>query len=339
MLTTSDRPLRLAFVGQSTFFEACALDSRHVARFDTRFHEFRGGADVERAARPRSAAFDPDVVVVFRPEIIPAGAFAGPARDDARLPDRAAAAHRRGERQPRGPRPPALGARARSTGRTSTASSPSTRSSRRPPTASCRSGARSRCRSPTATTAPSTRRTRPPPPLFVGRSTEHREASSSPAKHRFDVLHLAFGVDAARLERLHGRALDRDQHPQRAVPELREPRAACTSPPATSCCSEPLSPTHGLEPGIDFLEFRAAEHLRACLETLRRDATVGTPCACAGGARPSSSAPRASSRAWSPTCSTTCAPSAPRRWPPRAPRRRAAPRARRRRSRRRRRRS
>ena len=38
--------------------------------------------------------------------------------------------------------------------------------------------------------------------------------------------------------------------------------------------SEPLSPTHGLESGIDFLEFQSGDHLARILATLRRDATV-----------------------------------------------------------------
>ena len=152
MLATTDRPLRLAFVGQSTFFEACALDSGTSSRFDTAFHEFRGGADIAPLLSALAAS-DPDVVVVFRPEIIPAGAFAGLRATTVGfltepLPRTAGgrdASHEDLERR--------LWELGEVDGRTSTASSPSTRSSRRPPTASCRSGAPSRCRSPTATTA------------------------------------------------------------------------------------------------------------------------------------------------------------------------------------------
>jgi hypothetical protein len=38
--------------------------------------------------------------------------------------------------------------------------------------------------------------------------------------------------------------------------------------------SEPLSPSHGLESGIDYLEFQSGWHLARILEALRRDATV-----------------------------------------------------------------
>src|SRR4051795_12291863 len=64
--------LRLAFVGQQTFFEACALDERSP-RVMTTFVEFRQGADAE-AIRAALDAFAPHAVVVFRPEIVPAGA-------------------------------------------------------------------------------------------------------------------------------------------------------------------------------------------------------------------------------------------------------------------------
>src|SRR3954449_7447701 len=67
--------LRLAFVGQQTFFEACALAERS-RRAVTTFVEFRQGADDE-AIRAALDAFAPHAVVVFRPEIVPAGAFDG----------------------------------------------------------------------------------------------------------------------------------------------------------------------------------------------------------------------------------------------------------------------
>src|SRR5215218_9049676 len=67
-------PLRLAFVGQSTFFEACAAEE-HSGRMQTAFVEFRAGGDAE-AMLARLHAFAPHVVVAFRPEVLPAGVFA-----------------------------------------------------------------------------------------------------------------------------------------------------------------------------------------------------------------------------------------------------------------------
>src|SRR5947207_12858640 len=67
--------LRLAFVGQQTFFEACALDERSP-RVVTTFVEFRQGADAG-AMRGALDDFAPHAVVVFRPEIVPAAALDG----------------------------------------------------------------------------------------------------------------------------------------------------------------------------------------------------------------------------------------------------------------------
>src|SRR5437868_4662338 len=66
-------PLRAAFVGQSTFFEACALGGEDPG-IATVFVEFRAGGDPARVLRSLHR-FDPHVVIVFRPEIIPPGLF------------------------------------------------------------------------------------------------------------------------------------------------------------------------------------------------------------------------------------------------------------------------
>ena len=98
------------------------------------------------------------------------------------------------------------------------------------------------------------------PPLFVGRSTEHREALLTEAKHRFDVLHLAFGVGAARLERLmdeHWMAINIHNEPYPSF----ENRVCLHLAAGHLVVSEPLSPSHGLESGIDYLEFQSGDHL------------------------------------------------------------------------------
>src|SRR2546425_5090196 len=66
-------PLRLALVGQRTYFEACALTDE-VRAIETRYIDFRYDAN----AKALVAALDdfrPHVGVVFRPEIIPPGLF------------------------------------------------------------------------------------------------------------------------------------------------------------------------------------------------------------------------------------------------------------------------
>ena len=73
MLPPAGTTLRLAFVGQSTYFEACALaDGCHG--IESIFVDFRAGGDASRMLA-LLAAFDPHVVVAFRPEIVPIGAF------------------------------------------------------------------------------------------------------------------------------------------------------------------------------------------------------------------------------------------------------------------------
>src|SRR5215831_4041005 len=72
---TTAGSLRVAFVGQSVFFAQCSLE-RPTGGIDPTFLDFRAGA----AAEPLLAqlhALDPDVVLVFRPEIVPAGLFDG----------------------------------------------------------------------------------------------------------------------------------------------------------------------------------------------------------------------------------------------------------------------
>ena len=66
--------LRVAFVGQRTYFEVCSLRER-TAVIDPHFIDFRGGDNTGELLSDLGS-FAPDVVVVFRPEIIPRGLFA-----------------------------------------------------------------------------------------------------------------------------------------------------------------------------------------------------------------------------------------------------------------------
>src|SRR5512132_512864 len=67
--------LRFAQVGQKTYFEACALDDS-LDTIESIFLEFRAGAD-PIPVRDALERFNPHVVLVFRPEIVPPGFFAG----------------------------------------------------------------------------------------------------------------------------------------------------------------------------------------------------------------------------------------------------------------------
>src|SRR4051794_33180829 len=68
-------PQRIAFIGQATYFRACAMHEDSAAH-RTRFFEFRAGRDAG-ALRAALDGFAPDAVVVFRPEALPAGTLAG----------------------------------------------------------------------------------------------------------------------------------------------------------------------------------------------------------------------------------------------------------------------
>jgi hypothetical protein len=258
-------PLRLAFVGQSTFFEACALDE-HSARLSTRFVEFRAGADADAMV---AAVRDhrPHAVVVFRPEIVPRGVFAAL-------------------------RVPTLGLLTEPIPRTSGRRAHPDLRRRRADLAHLDPDNFDRIISfdplivPTADRvmpvwrsvpipvtdrlyAPVRRIEGPPRMLFVGRSTAHRESFLSRTKGEFDVLHIAFGVGAAELEeamRSHHVAINLHNEPYPSF----ENRVCLHLAAGHLVISETLSPTHGLEPGIDYLEVDRPDDLLRIARNLSR---------------------------------------------------------------------
>jgi hypothetical protein len=98
--------------------------------------------------------------------------------------------------------------------------------------------------------------------LFVGRSTIHRERFLMDVKHRFDCLHVAFGVQAEELERLLERHHITFNIHNEPYPSF-ENRVLLHLAAGHLVISEPLSPTHGLEPGFDYLEIVHPEDLLA----------------------------------------------------------------------------
>jgi hypothetical protein len=62
-------PVRVAFVGQRTYFEACSLNAP-AGGLQPTFIDFRGGAETAPMLEALRR-FDPHAVVVFRPEILP----------------------------------------------------------------------------------------------------------------------------------------------------------------------------------------------------------------------------------------------------------------------------
>ena len=259
--------LRLAFVGQGTFFEACAL-MRDTPRLETRFVEFREGAELGRLLGELHA-WRPHVVLVFRPEIVPAGAFAD--LDAATLGflteplPRGAGAHEDLEI-----RLAALRKVDRSNFDRIVAFDHNI-----VPTAERVLPVWRSLPLPVddrfyADVEPIRRR---PRVMFVGRSTAHREQLLTASKHSFDVLHLAFGVDAGRLD-----ALMREHHVginlhNEPYPSF-ENRVSLHLAAGHLVLSEPLDPLHGLEPGIDFIEVGTAGELHNRIELLLRQPDV-----------------------------------------------------------------
>jgi hypothetical protein len=268
-LASGSRPLRLAFVGQGTFFEACSLDPGPRG-LEPRFFEFRRDSDV-RALVEDLEAFDADVAVVFRPEIVPAGALHGlRARTVGFLTEPlprqlgGAPVHEDLERRLWELRhvdasnfdrvvafDPHIAATAHEV-------VPVWRSLPLP--------VADRYFAPLPLPPPTAAG---PQPLFVGRSTPHREALLAEAKHAVGVLHLAFGVDADALqEALAGHDVGINLH-NNPYPSF-ENRVCLHLAAGHLVLSEWLHPTHGLEPNIDFVVVQTSGELLSVLLNLRR---------------------------------------------------------------------
>jgi hypothetical protein len=255
---------RVAFVGQRTYFEATAL-SRPAGGLEPSFVDHRGGTD----PAPMLARLDdlaPDVVVVFRPEILPAGALDG-------VP-----ALTLGFNTEPLPRTDAAQAHPDQLWRLSELAQTDTAQFDRIVTFDPLSAAAAPLELEIWRSVPLPvddrlfAPVRPPadPPRvgFIGYSTEHREAWLVDAKHHFDVLHVAHGISGQALRELFRRldvALNLHGHPYPSF----ENRVCLHMAAGHLVISEPLSPGHGLEPGIDFLEVRSPHQLLLAVQRLR----------------------------------------------------------------------
>ncbi len=258
--------MRVAFVGQRTFFAACSLD-RPVGDLEPRFFEFRAGGDPERLMAELDG-YEPEVVVVFRPEIIPTGLFAelgaatlgflseplprtasGPVHEDLlrRLAELELVDPANFDRVVSFD-PLIAGSVARA-GLEVWRSVPL-------PVADRFFG-------------PVIPSHGPPRILFTGRSTEHREGVLVPAKRDFDVLHVIYGTtddDLERFLREHDVGLNIHNEPYPSF----ENRVLVYLAAGLLVLSEPLSPRHGLTPGVDYLEYETPEELVATLRLAAR---------------------------------------------------------------------
>jgi hypothetical protein len=253
--------LRFAQVGQSTYFEACALDNV-LKGIDTMFVEFRAGADSE-PVREVLHEFRPHVVLVFRPEIVPAGFFSGlEAATVGFLTEplpRARADHHDLQRRFDELRAtdasnfdrliafdPLIAEKASTI-------VPIWRSLPLPVSDRYYGSVRPQ-HSPLRI-------------LFIGRSTSHREQFLMPAKHAFDLVHIAHGADAVMLEKLLeeydvGINLHNEPYP------TFENRVCVHLAAGQLVLTERLSPLHGLDPDIDYVEFATPSELLHTLHVL-----------------------------------------------------------------------
>ena len=110
---------------------------------------------------------------------------------------------------------------------------------------------------------------RPPRIVFLGASTAHRERYLIRAKHEFDLVHYAHGLHGDRLRAvLASTDVGVVLHRERGAGF--EPGALVHLAAGHLVLSEPLAPTFGLEPGLDFVAVAAPDELLTVLHQLRR---------------------------------------------------------------------
>ena len=255
-------PSRVAYVGQSTFFEACVPSREHET-----FIEFRESVE-PTPMRDALDRFAPDAVVVFRPETLPPGTLSDvPAPIVGFLTEPV-------PRSLDGAPHPDLAKRGRDLARldpmnvdrivsfdpnivpVADAVFPVWRSLPIPV-------ADRLYRDPAPLSDP-------PRMVFIGRSTPHRERYLRPVKAKYDLLHVAFGAGVEDLERFlaeHEVTLNLHNEPYPSF----ENRVCLHLAAGHLVISEELSPKHGLEPGRDYVEVGSPDELMAALEDVRRD--------------------------------------------------------------------
>jgi hypothetical protein len=259
---SGERPLKVAFVGQRVYFSQCAMEAA-TAGVQPHFLDFKAGAP----AQPLLAALqkiDSDVVLVFRPEIIPAGLL---------MPLRGITIGYLTEPLPR----PEGGDHPDLKARMGALKQVDPRNFDRivsfdPLIAATAAQVLPVWRSMPLPVADSMfrevhRRSDPPAMLFVGRSTEHRERLLAPIKRAYAIAHVGHGLHGAPLKRLFAAADVQLNLHNNAYPTF-ENRVSIALAAGHLVISEPLSPSHGLRPGIDYLEAHTASALLAIADEL-----------------------------------------------------------------------
>lgn len=257
--------LRVAFVGQGVYFQQCALTGR-ASGLTPAFIDFRQGAP-PGPLLARLTEFDPDVVLVFRPEIIPTGLFA---------PLRALTIGYLTEPLPRGPAPAHADLYDRL--RWLRAVDPGNFDrivSFDPMIAETAGSVLPVWRSLPIPVADEmfrdvSERASPPRVLFIGRSTEHRERLLAPSKARHTIVHIGHGLFGPRLERFLAAADVQLNLHNNPYPTF-ENRVSVALASGHLVISEPLSPDHGLLGNQDLLHVGTPQDLGALIDELSAD--------------------------------------------------------------------
>jgi hypothetical protein len=255
---------RVAFVGQWTYFWNCAFEHA-TDEIEPRYVDFRAGDDPARLGAALDD-FEPDVVVVFRPEIVPAGMFHGL---------RALTLGYFTEPLPRpGPANPHPDLVERLEDLRLADASNFDRIVAFDPLVAATADAIT----PVWRAVPLPVNDRIYGPVraaegrrfgFFGYWTPRRERFLVDGKHLFDVLHVDFGAAGQRLLDYYdqvwvGLNVHNEDYP------TFENRVPMHLAAGHLVVSEPLSPLHGLEPGIDFLEAATPDQLTMILGQLDR---------------------------------------------------------------------
>jgi hypothetical protein len=241
--------VRVAFVGQPTYFDACSM-AGPAAGIEPRFIDYRGGTETAPMLG-RLERFDPHVVVAFRPEVFPPGVFDGLAA-------------------------PVVGFITEPLPRAHRSSHPNLDYN----LAELRQVDRNNidrviCFDPLGWEAAAeflpvwrcmplpvadwvyrrpTPSRHPPRIVFIGYSTLHRETSLLGLKHEFDLPHYAHALmDHELREVLATSDVGINLHGERGLISF-ENRVLLHLAAGHLVLSEPLDPTYGLEPGLDYVQ-------------------------------------------------------------------------------------
>lgn len=263
--SADERPLRVAFVGQEVYFRQCAMEGA-ADGVQPSFLDFRAAAP-PMPLIDALGDLDPDVVLVFRPEIVPEGLFEGlravtigylteplPRGQGGDHPDLKARMSALEQVDPRNfdrivSFDPLIA-------RTAATVLPVWRSLPLPVADSLFMEVRER--------------SDPPSLLFIGRSTEHREHMLGPTKQAHPIVHIGHGLFGAALTRLLAATDVQVNLHNNAYPTF-ENRVTIALAAGHLVISEPLSPPHGLKAGVDHLEVETPEQLLGIAEEIARD--------------------------------------------------------------------